>query len=316
MNTTLPPDTPYAVATEYCPTRTVSWGAIFAGTITTIALQIVLMMLGSGLGLAIYHPASDDNPIGNLSTGAVVVQGITCVISLWIGGWVAGRSTGRAGRKVGRLHGFMVWCFSTVLAIAIIVQGAGAALGGIGRLAGGGLSVAGKAAATAAGGASDGVASLAKEAASRTKSLTDSYLDEGISNRLEGKSPGEVARAKRELGFAIAHLFSSDEASMAANKQAVVTVLVNDVGMSQADARRMVDEWTSAHDRLKKDLDDAKEKAAAKAKEVAEKTAKALALFSLVAFFAFMIGMVVSIWGGSHGGACAYRRTEGSIGVE
>jgi hypothetical protein len=49
------------------------------------------MLLGAGLGLAIYSPVTDANPISDLGKGAVIIHGISAVLSLWFGGWVAGR---------------------------------------------------------------------------------------------------------------------------------------------------------------------------------------------------------------------------------
>jgi hypothetical protein len=73
--------------------RSVSWGAISAGIAAALAMQVLFMLLGAGLGFAIYTPLTDANPIANLGAGALVVQGISAVFSLWFGGWVAGRFT-------------------------------------------------------------------------------------------------------------------------------------------------------------------------------------------------------------------------------
>src|ERR1700710_2966843 len=71
--------------------RSVSWGAIFAGWTAATSLQVLSIMLGAGLGFAIYEPMTDENPVASVGKGAIVVQGISAVFSLWFGGWVAGR---------------------------------------------------------------------------------------------------------------------------------------------------------------------------------------------------------------------------------
>ena len=306
MNTTLSQDTRSAPTTCGCRSRAPFWGAIFAGAVTALALQVVLMMLGAGLGLAIYNPITDENPIADLGAGAAVIQGLAAVVSLWAGGWVAGRFTGRAGLKVGCLHGFMVWCLATVAAIVVTTVGAGWALGDLSKIVGGGLSMAGKPLAAAAGGAVD----LVKNSLERTGGMLGSFVDEGLSNVVRGKGAADAIRAKRELSFAVTRLFTGDTATMADNQQAVVTLLVDNQGMTGSDARKMVEGWGAAYQNLKADLEAAKAKLELRAREMAEKTATTLSILSLCAFAAFVLGGVSATMGGKHGGACACKRAE------
>src|ERR1019366_483329 len=126
---------------------------IFAGLTAALALQVLFMLLGAGLGFAIYSPLTDANPIADLGTGAVIIEGISAVFSLWFGGWVAGRFAPKGTRHAGWLHGFLVWSAATVAGVLIISIGAGWALGDLSKLVGGGLSMAGKPAAALAEGA-------------------------------------------------------------------------------------------------------------------------------------------------------------------
>ena len=182
---------PYNGPSFRCRSRVLFWGAIFAGAVAALALQILLMMLGAGLGFAIYNPVSNDNPVADFGAGAAVIQGLAAVVSLWAGGWIAGRFTGRAGLKVGALHGFMVWCLATATVIVAVSGGAGWALGGLSKIVGGGLSMAGQPAAAAVGGAAD----LAKEAAGRSQDMLKSFIDESVSNRRPDQNAGDTIRA-------------------------------------------------------------------------------------------------------------------------
>ena len=119
MRTTSNSDPHHAVAVHDSHPRALLWGAILAGAVTALALQIVLMMLGAGLGLAVYNPITNDNPLTEFGAEAAVIQGITAVLSLWAGGWVAGRFLGRAGLTDGPLHGFFVWGLATIVAMAV-----------------------------------------------------------------------------------------------------------------------------------------------------------------------------------------------------
>lgn len=281
--------------------RTVSWGAILAGTSAAVALQVLFMMLGAGLGFAIYSPLTDTNPISELGTGAVIIQGISAVFSLWFGGWVAGRFSPVGMRSTGWLHGFSVWCAATVAGILFVSLGAGWALGDLSKLVGGGLSLAGKPAAAIAGGATD----LAKDALKQSTDTLASFTDEAVDSRPAGTAK---IRAKREVGMAVARLFNPlQQANAADNRAAVVKALVDHAGVSQADAERTVTEWMATYERLKADLAAAKNDAETKAREVADKASKALALFSLAAFVGFLLGAIAASHGGAHGAATALR---------
>ena len=291
------------IATE---SRLLYWGAIFAGAVAALACQIVLMMLGAALGLAAYSPLTADHPVAEFGAGAAVIHGLVAVFALWMGGWVAGRFTGRSGLKGGSLHGFMVWCLATVTAIIAVSASAGWALGDLSKIVGGGLSMAGKPIAAVVGGSGD----LAKDAVNRSQGMIQSFQDEGLSNAAAGKSPTDTIRAKRDLGFALAHLFAADPTKRVESEQAVVSVLVEQRGMSADSARKMVDEWVASYQKLQADLETAKQEASLKTKEAADTAAHDLSILSLCSFAAFVLGAIFATIGGKHGGLCGYKRTE------
>ena len=45
----------------------VSWGAIFAGVVVGLVVQVLLTMLGLGIGVATLNPVTGDNPAARLS---------------------------------------------------------------------------------------------------------------------------------------------------------------------------------------------------------------------------------------------------------
>lgn len=284
--------------------RSVSWAAIFAGLIAALALQVLFMLLGAGLGFAIYSPLTDANPIADLGKGAVFIEGISAVFSLWFGGWVAGRFTPAGVRATGWLHGFSVWCAATVAGVMIVSTGAGWALSDLSKIVGGGLSLAGKPAAALAGGAAD----LAKDAVKQSGDTLASFIDEAVSSRPVGSTQNVTIRAKREVGLAVARLFNpARQANSRDNRAAVVKALVDYAGMSESDADQAVTDWTASYDRLKADLAAAKNEAETKGREAADKAAKALAVFSLCAFGAFVLGGLAASCGGHNGAKCAHK---------
>jgi hypothetical protein len=289
---------------------TISWGAILAGMTAALALQVLFMLLGAGLGFAIYSPLTEENPVADLGKGALVIQGISAVISLWFGGWIAGRFAPQGRRGTGWLHGFCVWCGATVAGVIVVSAGAGWLLGDLSKLIGGGLSMAGRPAAAVAGGATD----LVRDAAKQSGDTLSSFVEEAVSNRRSDAPGSSGIRAKRELGQAVARLFNpAQQGDTAANRTTVVTALVEHAGMSQADAEQAVTQWTASYERLKADLTATKEAAAAKARQAADEAARALTIFSLCAFVAFLLGALGASWGGTHGARAAMASTEVGI---
>jgi hypothetical protein len=284
---------------------TVSWPAIFAGLFAAVSLEFLFMLLGAGLGFAIYTPLTDQNPVANLGAGAVVIEGISAVFSLWFGGWVAGRFTPMGTRLTGGLHGFLVWSAASIAGILVVSAGAGWAVGGLSKIVGGGLSLAGKPAATATG----GIAETVKTSMKQSADTMSSYVDEAVASRTSGATPNSSIRAKREIGGALArYLNPSEKNNPNENRTALTKSLVDNAGMTEADATRTVADWSASYDRFKADFAGAKAEAEAKARVAADEASETLAVFSFCAFAAFVLGAISAVYGGEHGAQCAIRR--------
>jgi hypothetical protein len=277
-----------------------------------MALQVLFMMLGAGLGFALYHPITSDSPVEDLGKGGVIIQGVSAVFSLWFGGWVAGRFTPLASRAAGGLHGFLVWCAATVAGVLVVSLGAGWMIGDLAKVVGGGLSAAGKPAAAAVGAGAD----LAKEGAKQSSDLLTSFTDQVLANQPADTNKATTVAAKREVSLAVARLFNPlQKEKMTENKAALTRVLVEQAGLTQEDADRLVREWTESYNRLSADLAEAKNAAEEKARVAADKAANVMAVFSLGAFVAFVLGAISAVCGGRHGATVAFKYDHKSAAV-
>jgi hypothetical protein len=117
----------------------VSWSAIFAGAVTSLALAFVLAALAGGFGMKLaqpwpggHPPAADFTPM--LGAWLIVVQ----VLAGGLGGYLAGRLrtkwTHVHGHEVyfrDTAHGLVTWALSTVggvlLVAGVLTQSTGAA---------------------------------------------------------------------------------------------------------------------------------------------------------------------------------------------
>ncbi len=105
----------------------VSWAAILAGAVATVAFSFVLLTLAAGLGFTLASPWPGAKPTLStftplLGAGMVTVQVLSCAL----GGYLAGRLRTKwlnvHGHEVffrDTAHGLLVWAVSTLLGIAL-----------------------------------------------------------------------------------------------------------------------------------------------------------------------------------------------------
>ena len=281
--------------------RTLSWRAILAGTVAGLSVHLLLTLLGIGLGAGLVDPVTDENPLTAFSVSAAVTWGVSALIALWIGGWVAGRFVPNGSKRSGCLHGLLVWSLATIAVFVFATTSLGLAIGGVAKVASQGIQLAAKPVAAAASGATD----LAKDALKQNKDTVGSFLDEALESRGNKDNAADTARARREIGYAVTKLFTpGNDVNSAEARAAVTRALVEQGGISEADANRLVSQWTASYERLKADLQAAKEKAEIKAREAADKAAKALAHAAIWTFVAFLLGAIVSSLAGKCGASC------------
>ncbi len=280
-----------------------SWRAVLAGAVAALGLHLLLSLIASGLGLAVFDPTGDLHPAKNFGRGAAIGWSLCALVSLFFGGWIAGRFNG-GNKLTGGLHGFLVWSVAMIATFGLIVLGGGMALGGMAKVVGVGMKGAGKAAA--------GAGDLAKESLQRNQDQIKSFLDEAMASRGTNASSNQTIRAKREISFAITHSFapgslsSGTNAVSQENRAALVKALTENEGMSEADANKLIDDWSQSYNKLKAELDEAKATAEKKARETADVAARKLSKAAFCSFIAFWIGAMLASFGGVLGARSAY----------
>ncbi|MBX6330948.1 MAG: hypothetical protein IRY91_03775, partial [Gemmatimonadaceae bacterium] len=116
------------------PVFRLKWGAVFAGLVVALALQVVLTLLGTAIGLTAVGPDTSARGIG---IGAGIWMIVTALIALYVGGLTTGYLAGVLTRGNGALHGVLMWGLSTLLAAYLLASGVGSLLGGAVQLASG-----------------------------------------------------------------------------------------------------------------------------------------------------------------------------------
>jgi hypothetical protein len=109
----------------------VSWGAIFAGVVVALVVQVLLTMLGVGIGIATLDPGSADNPAAStFSMVAGIWYVVSGIIAAFAGGYIAARMSGKTVPTTGALHGLTTWAFTTLLVLYLLTSTAGSLVGG------------------------------------------------------------------------------------------------------------------------------------------------------------------------------------------
>jgi hypothetical protein len=84
--------------------KQISWGAIFAGVLVALAVEVLFLSFGMFIGFRM-------SPVG-AGVWSAIWFFIGCFFSLMAGGWVAARLA--ANPALGRLHGIVTWGLTTV----------------------------------------------------------------------------------------------------------------------------------------------------------------------------------------------------------
>lgn len=108
----------------------ISWGAIFAGVIVTIVLQLLFTLLGVGIGAASIEPLQQAQPGKGLGTGAAIWLFITTLISIFVGARLAANVSGSARKNYRMLHSVLTWGLTTVFSVGFLATTVGFLLGG------------------------------------------------------------------------------------------------------------------------------------------------------------------------------------------
>ncbi len=118
------------------PTR-ISWGAIFAGVVLAVAVQLVLGILGTGIGLTMVDPVEGTTPgAAGFGIGAGVYWLVTTVLALGAGGYAAARVAGVHERFDALVHGLVVWGVTLILTLYLLTSAVGGIIGGAFRTVG------------------------------------------------------------------------------------------------------------------------------------------------------------------------------------
>lgn len=92
-----------------------SWGSVIAGSVTFIAVFLVLSLIISALGFGMFSP-NESQPLSGVGMSTGIATVIVLLLSFLAGGFVSGI----ASRKAGLLHGFLTWALGVFTLLFIV----------------------------------------------------------------------------------------------------------------------------------------------------------------------------------------------------
>lgn len=269
----LPPGTVTSVENlEYrAPINRIAWGAVFAGVVLAIGIQVLLNMLGTGIGASTIDPLRGDTPGAQvLGIWAAVWWILSSLIALFVGGWTAARLAGIQHQVDGMLHGFLAWGLSTLVVFYFLGTVVGSVIGGTFNLISGGV-------AAVAPQVADAVTSEADISWEKVKQEARKLLPSGGDQEIDSLL-GRLIRKGKAVASEV-------------DREEVVKGLMARTGTSREEATRTVENWIKTYER-------ATVEANQQARQAADTTAAAVAKASIWGFLALLIGAAAAGCGG------------------
>ncbi|SMB99001.1 conserved hypothetical protein [Hymenobacter roseosalivarius DSM 11622] len=301
--------------------KRISWGAIFAGAVLALVIQLALSLLGLGIGLGTIDPLEEQNPMAGIGIGAAIWWVVSMLVSLYLGATVASRLAGMPRPTDGLLHGLLTWAVVTLLTFYLLTTAVGRIIGGVTGVAGRALSGAGRGIAAVAPEAGEAIKGELKE---RGIDMTDLKREARLLLRQTGKSelsPENLERqataagreAKAEAGQSAANpqatgdnfddvidrlTSRAENIGDAADRDAAVNVVMQRTGKSRAESEQVVDNWIATAKQARVKFDEAKVKVEAQARETGDKAAEGLSKAALLAALGLGLGAAAAAFGG------------------
>lgn len=233
----------------------VGWGAVIAGVITAMSVQLFLSVLGSGIGLSIINPG-ESSP-GAIGVGALAWWITSGTIAFFCGGWVAGRMANIPRRADGMMHGFITWGATALVSFMLLTTTLGAILAG-------GFSVL----------KSAPVEQIASDADLRP-AVGVTGMNENTFNDIQRLVDERGTQGQKDLALEQMAIVTQDLGrveNQEARKRQIVAALLQNTSVPEAEAKALVNRWEA---NAQQEAENAK-----RAAEETSKTAGKMALFS------------------------------------
>ncbi|MEH3107072.1 MAG: hypothetical protein PGN09_07200 [Sphingomonas fennica] len=269
--------------------KRLSWGAIFAGVVIAIAVQVVLGILGTGIGLSMVDPVEGSTPgAAGFGIGAGIYWLLTTIVALGAGGYAAARVSGAVDRFDSIVHGLVVWGVTLIVTLYLLTSAVGGIIGGAFRTVGNVAAAAG----AGVGAAAPRVADIAGVDEADVRARAAAYLSDAPAD------PAAMTpeQAQKEIAAKLPALARGGADGARAEAQ-IVDIVAAQRKIPRAEAQAQVT-------RARAEFVQSKEQALATARSATDAAAGVAASTSFILVVALLIGAASA----AAGAAAAARR--------
>lgn len=273
-----------------------AWTAILIGVIAVLAAQAGFSLLGFALGIT---PAPENQRRLAPATITRVWEGLTIIISMFLGAWVSSRLSGNIGIAVAVITGIMTWAAATLLNAFLAATA-------IGRFMGYGFTAvvrelnAAPVAPCAVPAESTSPGQSARDRLRREwPRLRDQFervLKQTTQQVRIKTTPSQPAEDTESLFRQVMHQANYPTPSV--DKSAVAAVIEQRTNMNRQQATATADRWVSAYQQELSALHYPLPATALKPETTACARAYTLSTAAAWSFFVYIVSLVVAAWGG------------------
>ena len=255
----------------------VSWGAILAGMVVALVVQVLLTMLGVGVGAAALDPGGGDSPqASTFSIVSLIWYAVSGIVAAFAGGYMAARMSGKTAATTGALHGLTTWAVTTLLVPYLVTTSLGSIIGGTFR----GIS-----------GAVGGIGEAATNVAAPM--LEDANPLEALERGVQATGTDPEALNAAAVN-AMRRVVTSDEAGAAEAREQAALALSEARGIPLPEAQQQV---AQLEQQYRQTVDQMQQTA----REAADTAASAVSTGALAGFVVLLLGAVAGWLGGRSG---------------
>lgn len=261
----------------------ISWGAVFAATVVSLAVWLLLYAVGLAVGLTAVDP-TESSSLRAVGIGTGIWSVIAPLIALFVGGWVASRESTTLDRLDAALHGVVVWGLTALLGVVLLGSLVTNIVGGAASFIGGTASAAGQAA-TGPG--------VSAQGAMQALGLNANDLIAPINERLQarGMPPVSAAGVEAALQDAVGQAVRTGEL----NRQDLVDALAANTTLNEQDAQAVAAQIEAQWQQQSQQIAQRAEGAAAQAADVTAGTLWALTASLFLSLVAAVLGALVGL---------------------
>ncbi|MDR5814999.1 hypothetical protein QCE62_15570 [Caballeronia sp. LZ033] len=293
----------------------ISWSAAFVGFVVALMTYLFLAVIGTAIGAGAFDPLTNRNPFSGFGTAASIWVGVSTLLALAVGGFFAGRTAPQHGA----LHGMLTWALTTLATLYFVSSAASGVVGAAAGVAGQGISLAGQ-----------GLAAVTPTVASGVKAVLDqngltpqmgdlenrlkTLLQESGKSALSPKQLASAASAATADGASSAERTAANPQSAstdlqefldrlkqkaqpamnAADRDALVNIIVAHTGKSRVEAQQIADNYEQTYNQAIAKIQSLKQVGEQKAREAGNAASASVSHVAWAAALVLVLGGAIS----------------------